>query len=93
MKAFFIRWFATTLGVLLAAAWVSGFQVDSTATAIIAALVIGLVASFLTRLLSALFNLHLSFRVYSARPSQPQPPPRPGEMKSVEGRVIEADEN
>ena len=89
MKAFFIRWFATTLGVLLAAAWVNGFQVDSTATAIIAALIIGLVASFFTKLLNVLF----AFRVHvGPPPTRQQSPPRPGEMKSVEGRVIENDE-
>jgi len=91
MKTFFIRWFATTLGVGLAAAWVNGFQVDSTATAIIAALIIAAVSAFFTKLLNLLFALRVHFHA-GQPPSTPQPPPRPGEMKSVEGRVIEADE-
>ena len=79
MKVFFIRWISITLGVLLASAWVRGFHVESLGTAVAGALVI----SAVSRLLGWLF---------SRTQSQPQPPPRPGEMKHVSGRVIDVDE-
>ena len=84
MKGALIRWVSITLGVLLAAAWVKGFHVESLGSAALGALIIGVVF----RVMSVLFSLQVKVRT----PSQ-QPPPRPGEMKPVEGRVIDADEH
>ena len=84
MRSFLISWISTTMGVMLGMLWMGGdfFMLPGAA-------LIGLAFTLLAKFLNLFLNLRDNMRDFS---SQPQPPPRPGEMKPVEGRVIEADE-
>lgn len=73
--------------------WIAGFHVAGFGSALVGAIVISVASWAVSGLFSESrrveFQVHRSCRPY--RPNDPDEAPRPGQMKRVEGRVIEND--
>ena len=70
--------------------WIAGFHVDGFWAALWGSIVISAVSWVINSLLKEDRGARVEVRTFSSE--VPQPPVNPGEMKRVEGRVIEHDE-
>jgi len=71
--------------------WIAGFHVDGFWAAFFGGIVVSIAGWVLNQLFVNGRAVRVQVRTYPAPPPF-QPPPQPGEMKRVEGRVIDPDE-
>lgn len=71
--------------------WIAGFHVDGFGAAFLGGIVVSIAGWAFDQLFSNRRAVRVRVRTFPAAPPF-QPPPQPGEMKRVEGRVIDPDE-